>query len=374
MTGASADSAERAVQQALAAAPALAAPQPGAQPSDQDAAAAARAMDSAEKAAIVIVALGPEAAAQVLRELGESRIRRFAAAVSRLRGVPHAVVDAVVTEFLAALGDELSVRGGLDEARKFLGQVLDEDSLARVLEEVDARSGRSVWMRLADAADAPLAGWLASEHPQVACIVLTKLRSVQAARLLERFEPAFAQDVVLRMSRVPAPDPEAMEILKTAIERDFVTVIERTQGARKPAELIAGLMNHVSSGARDSFLGHMEEVDQKLAQEVQRVMFTFADIASRVSPRDVGRIIKQVEEDTLLTALKLAVMTDNPSAEFILGNVAKRLSDRLREDLEAMPEVRQKEGEAAQAEVVNAIQTLARRGEIKLIELDSGDD
>ncbi|MBR28337.1 flagellar motor switch protein FliG [Albimonas donghaensis] len=331
-------------------------------------------LSQAQKAAVVIVALGPEAATEILRNLGDANIKRFASAVSKLNGVPHAVVDAVVSEFLATMGDELSVRGGLDEARKFLGQVLDEDSLSRVLEEIDARSVRTIWQRLADSADAPLSNWLSAEHPQVACLVVSKLRSDQAARLLERFEPAFAQDIVLRMSRVPTPDNAALEILTRTIEQDFVSVIERNQGARKPAELIASLMNHVSATARDSFLGHMDSVDSKLAQEVQRVMFTFADIASRVNPRDVAKVMKEVEEPVLMTALKSALATENPSADFILGNIAKRLSERLREDLDGMPDVRQKEGEAAQAALVNAIQTLARRGEIKLIEIDAGDD
>ena len=226
-------------------------------------------LSQAQKAAVVIVALGPEAATEILRNLGDANIKRFASAVSKLNGVPHAVVDAVVSEFLATMGDELSVRGGLDEARKFLGQVLDEDSLSRVLEEIDARSVRTIWQRLADSADAPLSNWLSAEHPQVACLVVSKLRSDQAARLLERFEPAFAQDIVLRMSRVPTPDNAALEILTRTIEQDFVSVIERNQGARKPAELIASLMNHVSATARDSFLGHMDSVDSKLAQEVQ---------------------------------------------------------------------------------------------------------
>ena len=328
----------------------------------------------AQKAAIVIVALGPEAATEILRSLGETNIRRFATAVAKLKGVPHETVDAVVAEFLGALGDDLSVRGGLSEARKFLGPVLDEDQLARVMEEIDARSTRSIWLRLADASDAALSNWLSAEHPQVACLVLAKLRADQAARLLERFEPAFAHDVVLRMARVPTPDNAALEMLKSAIEHDFVSAIERTQGAAKPAELIASLMNHVSNAARETFLSQMEQDDPKLAQEVQRVMFTFADIASRVNPRDVAKVIRGVDEPILMAALKLAQAQENPSAEFILGNIAKRLSDRMREDLAGMPDVRQKEGEAAQAELVNGIQTLARRGEIKLIEIDLGDD
>lgn len=345
------------------------------QPTGKEAApAGAEALSPAQKAAVIIVAMGPEAATEILRNLGETNIRRFASAVAKMKGVPHETVDAVVGEFLHAMGDELSVHGGLDEARKFLGQVLDEDQLARVLEEIDARSTRSVWLRLADASDAALANWLSAEHPQVAVLVLARLRADQAARLLERFEPAFAHDVVLRMARVPTPDNAAMEILKSAIEHDFVSAIERTQGAAKPAELIAGLMNHVSATARDAFLGQMEQDDPKLAAEVQRVMFTFGDIASRVNPRDVAKVIRAIDEPVLMAALKLAAAQSNPSAEFILGNIAKRLSDRMREDLEGMPDVRQKEGEAAQAELVNAIQTLARRGEIKLIEIDAGDD
>lgn len=330
-------------------------------------------LDRAQKAAIIIVALGPEGAAEILRALGDRNIRRFASAVSKLNDVPTEVVEAVVDEFLAALGSDQGVRGGIDEARKFLGQVMDPDSLARVLEDIDARNGRSIWLRLADATDSAMVGWLASEHPQVATVVLAKLRSNQAARLLERFETAFAQDIVLRLARSPSPDSAAMDVLKTVAERDFVSAIERAQGSRKPAELIAGLMNHVSVAARTGFLAKMEQSDAKLAQEVQRVMFTFSDIASRVSARDIGKVVKEVEEPVLMTALKGALVSNDPTAEFVLGNISKRLSERLREDLSMMEDVRPKDGEAAMADVVNAVQALARRGEIKLIEIDAAD-
>ena len=228
--------------------------------------------------------------------------------------------------------------------------------------------------RLAGAADAPLATWLASEHPQVVSVVLARLRSAQAARLLERFEAVFAHEVVLRMARAPNPDQAADAILKSIIERDFVSVMERNHGARKPAERIAALLNHVSRASRDSMLEKMEEDDPKLALEVQRGMFTFADIASRVPPRDIAALVKAVDEVELLTALKSAAATDDPAVEFILGNVTRRLADRLRDDLEGLPDVSAKEGEAAQTEIVNTIQQMVRRGEMKLIELDSTED
>ncbi|MGG7565018.1 flagellar motor switch protein FliG [Rhodovulum sp. DZ06] len=327
-----------------------------------------------EKATIVLIALGPETASAFLRDLGEDNIRRFARAVSRMREIPHDVVDVVLSNFMETLGDEMSVRGGMDEAKRFLGQVMDGDSVNRILEDLDGRGGRSIWLKLADAADASLAGWLSMEHPQFATVVLTKLRSDQAARVLERFDQNFAQDVVMRMARIPTPDPAAMDQIREVIERDFVSVMERTQGARKPADLIAGLMNHVSSSVRDTMLGHMGEENPRLAQEVQRVMFTFSDIASRVGARDIGKVVKGVEEDVFMTAMKSAMARDDPAVEFILGNVAKRLAERYREDLAAMPDVRRKEGEAAEAEVVAAIQALVKKGEIKLIELDGGDE
>jgi flagellar motor switch protein FliG len=205
-------------------------------------------------------------------------------------------------------------------------------------------------------------------------VVLTKLRSEQAARVLERLDGAFAQDVVMRMSRVPTLDPQSMELIREVIERDFVSVMERTQGARKPADLIAALMNHLSSDIRDSLLEHLGEQSPRLAQEVQRVMFTFSDIASRVGARDIAKVVKAIDETVLLTAMKSAKERNDPAVDFILGNIAKRLAERFGEDLGAMPEVRRKDGETAQAEVVGAIQALVKRGEIKLIEIDGGED
>jgi flagellar motor switch protein FliG len=150
--------------------------------------------------------------------------------------------------------------------------------------------------------------------------------------------------------------------------------MERSQGTRKPADLIAALMNHLSSDIRDSLLQHMGEQSPRLAQDVQRVMFTFSDIASRVGARDIAKVVKSLEEMVLLTAMKSAQERNDPAVDFILGNIAKRLAERFAEDLEAMPEVRRKDGEAAQAEVVAAIQVLVKAGEIKMIEIDGGDD
>ncbi|MEM7508413.1 MAG: FliG C-terminal domain-containing protein [Pseudomonadota bacterium] len=326
-----------------------------------------------EKAAIIMIALGPEAAATVLGQMGEQRIRRFAQVVNAMKQVSAEIVEEVIEEFLQILSDQLSLSGGPDEVRKFLGEVLDSDSVTRIMEDLGG-SGNSIWTRLAAVDEARLAAWLKMEHAQVAAVVLTKLNSLKSAKILERFDSDFAQVVVLRMSRVPSFDATTLAQISDVIERDFLPTVQREKGARKPADLIAGLMNHVSSNVREDLLGRMEQEAPALTQEVQRVMFTFADIVERVRPRDVGAFTKEVDEPVLMTALKSAAKAGNPSVDFIFSNISKRLSERMREDLEAMPDPSKRDGEAAQNEVVAAIKDLVSRGTIQLVEAEGGEE
>ena len=326
-------------------------------------------LNSVEKAAIIMIALGPEAASALLREMGEQRIRRFAQVVSSMKRISAETVETIIDEFLEILSDNMSLNGGPDEVRRFLGEVLDNDSVTRIMEDLGG-GGASIWTRLGQIDEARLAAWLKLEHPQVSAVVLTKLNSVKAARVLERFDTDMAQIVVLRMSRIPVLDGATMTALTEVIERDFLPTVQREKGARKPADLIAGLMNHVSGNVRDELLGRMKQEAPELTDEVQKVMFTFNDIVDRVMPRDVGAVTKGVEEVVVMTALKMGMITNSPSVDFILSNISKRLAERMREDLEQMPDPSKRDGEAAQAELIAAIKTLVDSGAIKLVETD----
>lgn len=328
----------------------------------------------AEKAAIILTALGPEQAAPVLRELGEASIRRFARIVAGMGVVPGAVLDLVVREFLGELGGSEDIAGGIVTARKMLSGALDRDAYARIMEDVQGLANISIWDRLGNAPVGSLANYLAGEHPQVGAVVLSRLRADRAARVLERLPAGIAQTIVLRMSRVPRLDPAVLDQVKDVIEAEFLSVIQREQASKKPAELLAGLMNHVSGAAREQFLAGLESAEPAFAAEVQRVMFTFADIASRVGPRDVTQLTRAVEEPVLLQALKTGQETAPKVVEFILGNLSKRLAERLTEDLAAMLPVPLKEGEAAQAELIKAIQAMAQKGEIKLNQPEAPDE
>lgn len=323
----------------------------------------------ADKATIIMAALGPDIAPLVLQGMNEGAIRRFAQAMSRLNRVSPEVLDHVVMEFVRELGGDNAVKGGIGETRKILSNLLDKDSVSRIMDDVDL-GGRTLWEKLSNCSDQALAGFLRHEHPQTAAVVLSKMRSDKAARILERLDPEFAQIIVLRLARVPRLDAEVVAILKEVIGRDFLSVMQREQATRRPADVIGSMMTNVSSANRARLLKHLEAERPKLARQVQKVMFTYADLVERLDPKDVGTLLKGVEEATLLMAVKMAETNAPRVTNFFMNNLPKRMAQRLLGEVQQLGEVKPKEGEAAQAEVVRVARELAAAGEITLIESD----
>ena len=324
----------------------------------------------ADKAAIIIAALGPEAAPHVLQGVGETTIRRFAQAMSGLWRISPDVLEQTIADFTQELGARQTIRGGASEARRILRELLDDDSVSRIMDDVDVAGGRTLWEKLSNSSDQALAGFLRHEHPQTAAVVLSKMRSDKAARILERLDPEFAQIIVLRLARVPRLDSEVMALITQVIQREFLSVMQREQATRRPADVIGSMMNNVSSTARARLLEQLEQEKPKLARQVQKVMFTFADITERVLAKDAGLLLKGVDEQTMLVALKMAEHNAPRAIEFFLGNISRRLAQRLENELKSHPEVTPRDGEAAQAEVVNVCREMAKSGELKLNEVD----
>jgi flagellar motor switch protein FliG len=325
-----------------------------------------------EKAAMILTAIGPELASGFLRELAEPDMQRFARALGGLGKISQEVLDAVIVEFLELLTTGPEISGGSKAARKLLAAVVDdEDEVQRLIDGRQRSEVRSVWERLNDTQAVTLASFLQAEHPQTAAVVLSELRAEVAAGVLERLERSFAQTIVLRLSRVPTLDPPIAASIQGAIERDFLSVLQRNLSKRRPADLIAGLMNNISTEVREGFLSYLEAQEPSLAQDVQRTMFTFDDIAVRLHGRDVAGVLRDVAEEVLLKALKLGEAQGSATVGFVLENLPRRLSERYVEELAGLADISRKEGESAQIEVTKAIQAQAKAGLIRFIEKDS---
>lgn len=331
-------------------------------------------MQPIDKAAIILAAIGPEHAAGFLKDMSEASLSRAATAISRLPSITPELLDTIIAEFLLSIGSEEEIAGGAGAARRLLEQVLDDATIDKIMFDIEGGHQRKAWKALNDCSVGALAAFVAAEHPQTAAVILSELRPDKAAGVIERLDQEFAQQTVLRLSRVPVLDQKVADMVEVVIARDFLSALQRTQRTRKPADLIAGMMNNMSGDNRARMLQHLEEQKPALASEVIKVMFTFADIRRRVEARDVAMIIKDVDEMVLTTAIKAAQAAKIQSAEFILENLPKRLSERLSEDIDSMPEPTQRDGEAAQQEVVRAIQEMAQAGTIYLVEEEGSDE
>ncbi|MEO0763414.1 MAG: hypothetical protein AAFZ09_16685, partial [Pseudomonadota bacterium] len=181
------------------------------------------ALDRAQKAAIVIGALGPEAAGPLLGAMDEGNLRSFTAAMARLQRVDHEIVRHVIAEFLDAIRQQDTiVRGGLGKAREVLEPYVAEGLLNRLLDDVDSPSASNVWKKLGKVSEEALAEFLAREHPQTAAVILSKLSSEHAGKVLNRLEPDRAREVVQGITRAQTLDTAVIEAIGVSVSRDFL--------------------------------------------------------------------------------------------------------------------------------------------------------
>ncbi|MEO1459722.1 MAG: FliG C-terminal domain-containing protein [Pseudomonadota bacterium] len=326
------------------------------------------ALGRTEKAAIIIGALGVESAGPILAELDESALKSFTAAMARLRRVNPEVVRHVIAEFLDAIRQQDTiVRGGLNRAREVLEPHVNDTVLSRLLDDVDSPSVNNVWKKLSKVSEEALADFLAREHPQTAAVILSKLTSEHAARVLNRFEPDRAREIVLGITRTQSLDPNVIEAIGASVSRDFLAGNQHTGPRRNPAERVGSIMNFVSTETRDHVLGHIEEHQPEFAEEIRRKMFTFDDIPRRIAQRDIAAVVREADRDTLLRALRFAADNGSDATEFVLTSISSRVAEQLRGEMAEIDKVRRKDAENAQAAVVAIVRQLEARGELKLL-------
>ncbi|MEM7528058.1 MAG: FliG C-terminal domain-containing protein [Pseudomonadota bacterium] len=327
-----------------------------------------RRLTRADKAAIVIGALGAEAAGPLLEALDEGSLRSFTGSMARLRRVEPAVVRLVIAEFLDALRDQDTiVRGGIGRAREVLEPHVNDGLLSRLLDDIDSPSASNVWKKLGKVNEEALADFLAREHPQTAAVILSKLPSEHAAKVLNRFEPERAREVVLGITRTQSLDPNVIEAIGASVSRDFLATNMHAAPRRDPAERVGAIMNFVNAETRDSVLGHFEDTQPEFAEEIRRKMFTFDDIPKRVAPRDIAIVVRESERDQLLRALRYAQDLGSEATEFILTSISSRIAEQLRGEVAEIDKVRRKDGEQCQAAVVATIRKLEEKGELKML-------
>lgn len=347
--------------------PQIAAPPPGAP--------ARRGLSRRDKAAVVVRLLLAEGLEVPLSGLSDRAQADLAAAMARLRYVDRDTLRETIGEFvteLEAVG--LAFPDGLHGALDALGDTLSERAAAQLRRQAGLSASGDPWARIGAVDAARLVPILMAESVEVAAVILSKLKVARAAEALGLLPGDRARRVTYAVSQIGAVSPEVVSRIGESI---LAQLEAEAPGAfaSAPVQRVGAILNSSPAATREAMLDALGQEDADFAEDVRRAIFTFANIAQRIDPRDVPKITRDVAAPDLVRALAAALAKgpDAPealSAEFILSNMSQRMAAQLREDIAAAGRPRPAEAEAAMAGVVAAIRTLEESGAILLVAED----
>lgn len=336
---------------------------------------AAAHLSRAQKAAIIVRFLINEGADVPLTELPEGLQARLTTQMGTMRYVDRGTLAEVIAEFARELeGMGLTFPRGVAGALSALDGRISPQTAARLRKEAGVRQFGDPWELVRRADLETLVGLVEGESSEVAAVILSKLEVARAAELLGLLPGPVARRITYAISQTGSVSPDAVDRIGLALAAQLQDVPE-TAFAEGAVERVGAILNYSAAAIRDELLEGLEETDQDFAAMVRRAIFTFVHLPNRLKPTDVPRVLREVERGVLVTALAGALAGDlAPAAEFLLANMSKRMAEALREEIAERGQVRLREAEAAQTEVVNAVRALEAAGEIALLQPQSGSD
>jgi flagellar motor switch protein FliG len=339
--------------------------------SDRDGAAASVDLSrysGAEKAAIILLALGDEAK-RMWSVLDDEEIKDVSQAMASLGVVPAPVVEALVHEFVHRMSGAGSLMGSIDQTQRMLQAILPKERVDALMEEIRGPAGRNIWDKLANVNEAVLASYLKNEYPQTVAVVLAKVRPEHAAKVLAELPEDFAAECVLRMLGMEPVQREILEKIETTLRTEFMSNLARTS-KRDSHELMAEIFNNFDRQTETRFIGALEGKNRDSADRIKALMFVFEDL-SDLDSGGVQTLLRSVDKSDLALALKGA--SDN-LRQLFFSNMSERGGKLLKEEMASMGPVRLKDVDAAQTRMVATAKELAARGEIVLSDGKADDE
>ena len=329
-----------------------------------------------QKAAIIVRFLLNEGADVPLSDLREDLQGILTTQMGSMRYVDRQTLADVVAEFAAELeAMGLTFPRGVAGALSALDGRISPQTASRLRKEAGVRQFGEPWEQVRAADSDTLRKMLETESTEVAAVMLSKLDVARAAELLGQLPGQAARRIAFAMSQTAAVTPDAVDRIGLSLAAQLHDVPE-TAFADGPVERVGAILNYSPATTRDDVLTGLDETDSEFASRVRKAIFTFVHIPERLNPVDAPKITRVVDQAVLVTALAAAQGTEDlgPVADFLLENISKRMAEAIREEMGELGKVRQKDGEAAMTEVVNAIRTLEAGGELTLIEPEEDEE
>ena len=327
-------------------------------------------MTQREKAAILLIAVGENHAAQIYKFLTEDEIASLTLAITTIGKVTKDDRDGVLSEFYeTCLAQKFIQEGGLDYARGVLNKAVGENKAGEILDKLTESLQVRPFEAIRKADSMQIVHLLVNENPQRIALVLSYLDSKKAADVLTALPEDTQVEVVTRMANMEGVIPEYIREAEVVLEQRLAKMGTADQTNVGGIDTVVQIINSVDRGSEKHILDALTLQDPDLAESVKKKMFVFEDIA-KLSNQAMQMVLKQVDQNDLSIALKGA---NDEVKSFIMSNISKRLQEMIADDLQVMGPVRRHDVEEAQQKIVNVIRSLEENGEI-IISTGDGSD
>src|SRR5712691_5937482 len=328
-----------------------------------------RVLSGPDRAAIFLLSLGEELGAKLWQMMDEDEIKEVSQLMSNLGTVSASLVEKLLIEFVSQMSSTGSLMGSYESTERLLTRFMPTEKVGAIMEEIRGPAGRTMWDKLGNVNESVLANYLKNEYPQTVAVVLSKIKSEHAARVLASLPEEFALEVVQRMLRMESVQKDILDKIEQTLRVEFMSNLART-AKRDAHEMMAEIFNNFDRQTENRFLTSLEERSRDAAERIKALMFTFEDLG-KLDPGSIQTLLRHIEKDKLGLALKGA--TDSLRDVFF-SNMSERAGKILREDMEALGPVRLKDVDEAQMRMVNAAKDLANKGEIMIASKQEDDE
>jgi flagellar motor switch protein FliG len=320
-----------------------------------------KALKGRQKAAALLIAMGAEVSADVLKHFKESDIERLTFEIFQLEKISEETKSQILEEcYHMAVARDFITSGGADYAREMLVRALGKDKANEIIERLSASRGPQRFGFARDSDPAQLAQFVAAEHPQTIALILSHLQAGQAAQTMTHLPPELRTEVALRIATMDRTPPEVVEQVEEVLKRKLSTVISRDFTSVGGTQFLVNMLTTVDRGTEKQILEFLDGVNAELAAEVRKMMFVFDDLV-RLDDRSMQRVLREVDNKDLSLAMR---GTGEDLQERIFRNQSTRAAQALREEMEIGGPVRLRQVEEAQQRIVTIVRRLEDSEEI----------
>ncbi|GEN34106.1 flagellar motor switch protein FliG [Aneurinibacillus danicus] len=323
-----------------------------------------------QKAAILLISLGPEVSAQVFKHLREEEIEQLTLEIANVRKVGSDEKESVLTEFhQICVAQEYISQGGINYAKEILEKALGQQKAFDIIHRLTAHLQVRPFDFARKADPAQVLNFIQNEHPQTIALVLSYLEPEQSAAILSALPQERQAEVARRIALMESTSPEVISQVESVLEQKLSSTVVQDYTQAGGIEAVVNMLNNVDRSTERVILDTLEIQDPELAEEIKKRMFVFEDIVV-LDDRSIQRVIRDVENADLMLALKVA---NEEVRSVVFRNMSKRMADTFKEEMEYMGPVRLRDVEEAQTRIVATIRRLEESGEI-IIARGGGDE